>query len=206
MNTHIKSLSVDSYTLTFEQYQAQPRAERLRLRADIIDRLTNSFKEQQALINQIRAEVEAQFAPQYEGIPCWIPKALTKSGKPDRRYGERRNPAWWSINNKQEAIIKDLCSKVPATCSTFQFPYQFEQVITAWEEVVETPAEELDRLLAHMDWYSHYSDDYSVWQHGEARMGRVKSLIRQLGPDAQAKFNRACPWLNEDGSRKEDAA
>jgi hypothetical protein len=43
---------------------------------------------------------------------------------------------------------------------------------TIWEYYVD--------LINGMDWYFDYSDDHSVWAAGQAKLERIKSLIREL--------------------------
>lgn len=207
MRPHVTQFTINGRVHTFDEYAAiGTREARMLYRRDAMDAHTAAFKEQDVLLNKIREDADALFAAELEGVPRWIPGALTKTGKPDRRFAERVNPAWRAIDLRKRQVVDAAAAQIAPIVCSWRFHYQYEQVFDTWEACVETPMERLRTLLGRMDWYSHYSDDYSVWQRGEAQMGEAKSLVRKLGPEAEAMFNRACPWLNEDGSRKEDAA
>lgn len=40
------------------------------------------------------------------------------------------------------------------------------------------PSEYYDELVRH-DWYYEYSDDYSVWQRGQANKHRIQSIAQE---------------------------
>lgn len=204
---HITQLTIGDRTVTFDEYVAIPtREERMKFRSDFIDQLGRMYRETQAILDKIRDDAWTSFKVQTFGIPSEIPTVFTKTGKPDRRFRGKPNPDYYRPAQVRDQVIKDLAAQVPAIVSTYRFPYQLEEVMIGWEALVETPLDRFRRLLAGMDWYSHYSDDHSVWSAGEARMGEVRSLMKRLGPEAEREFNRACPWLNEDGTHKKDAA
>jgi len=204
---YVTQLTIGDRTVTFDEYVAQgTRAERLAFRSEFIDRLPQMYRDTQALLDKIRDDAWAIFNAETAGIERELPTHFTKSGKPDRRFRGRSNPAYYKPAQVRDQVIKDLASKVPPIVSTYRFPYAFDEVFAGWESLVETPMERLRGLLAGMDWYSHYSDDYSVWSRGEARMSEARSLVKRLGLEAELEYNRACPWLNEDGSRKDAAA
>lgn len=204
---HITQLTIGDRTVTFDEYVAIPtREERMKFRSDFIDRLGQMYRDTQAILDKIRDDAWTSFKVQTFGIPSEIPTVFTKTGKPDRRFRGKPNPDYYRPAQVRDQVIKDLSSQVPTIVSTYRFPYQMEDVMIGWEALVETPMDRFRRLLAGMDWYSHYSDDHSVWSAGEARMGEVRSLVKRLGPEAEREFNRACPWLNEDGTQKKDAA
>lgn len=204
---HITQLTIGDRTVTFDEYVAIPtREERMKFRSDFIDRLGQMYRDTQAILDKIRDDAWTSFKVQTFGIPIEIPTVFTKTGKPDRRFRGKPNPDYYRPAQVRDQVIKDLSSQVPTIVSTYRFPYQMEDVMIGWEALVETPMDRFRRLLAGMDWYSHYSDDHSVWSAGEARMGEVRSLVKRLGPEAEREFNRACPWLNEDGTQKKDAA
>ena len=191
MNASHTRVSIGNHTLTFEQYRAVPtRDERMALRRDFIEHLRNA---------------EDAFQDQTRGMVKQFPKRLTKKGQPDRRYGMRPNPEYAKHTIARDQVVRDLSSRVAPVTSTFQFPYGFEEVFNAWEEAVETPQDQIQRLLSGVDWYYNYSDDHSVYLYGLRRMDSLQAMVRKLGPDAQLAFNRACPWLNEDGSQKATA-
>ncbi|OHD15479.1 MAG: hypothetical protein A2Y38_17505 [Spirochaetes bacterium GWB1_59_5] len=50
-------------------------------------------------------------------------------------------------------------------------------------EVLANPAAELAERLGRCDWYSHMSDDHSVWAAGERQMKRIRELVEQLGAE-----------------------
>lgn len=204
-NSYPEALTAGDHTLTYESFSAQDRAGRLRLREELMARVQAEVDAERAATEAAERRVREQFAPQYEGIPRTLPLRLTKLGQPDRRYGTRPNPAWREVNARELAAREEALSHVPPPRTTFRWPYQFENALIRWELSVETPLERFERLLASTDWYSAYSDDHSVWTSGERRMRELRELIGQLGPEAQLAFNRACPWLNEDGSRVEAA-
>lgn len=203
MNASHTQVSIGNHTLTFEQYRAVPtRDERMALRRDFIEHLRIAFQQQQDVLNLIRRDAEDAFQDQTRGMIKEFPKRLTKKGQPDRRYGMRPNPEYAKHAIARDQVVRDLSSRVAPVTSTFQFPYGFEEVFNAWEEAVETPQDQIQRLLSGVDWYYNYSDDHSVYLYGLRRMDSLQALVRKLGPDAQLEFNRACPWLNEDGSQK----
>jgi hypothetical protein len=160
------------------------------------DAMNSAHRERSELSEKIRKDVRAQFAAHFAAIPRFIPG-------PTRRHKARPNPAWTELRIREEDVIDTLVSQLRPVEATFRFPYEFDQVFYAWEQACETPAEELERRLEGCDWYSCYSDDHSVWSAGDANLRRINELVRHLGPEAELKFNRACPWLNDDGSRKE---
>jgi len=204
---HITQLTIGDRTVTFDEYVAIPtREERMKFRSDFIDRLGQMYRDTQAILDKIRDDAWTSFKVQTFGIPSEIPTVFTKTGKPDRRFRGKPNPAYYRPAQVRDEVIAELSSRVAPISATFRWPYQFVDVFSTWERGVETPLERFRGLLAGMDWYSHYSDDHSVWSAGEARMGEVRSLMKRLGPDAEREFNRACPWLNEDGTHKKDAA
>lgn len=203
MNTNHTRLSIGSHTVTLEQYRALPtRDERLTLRRDFIELLRTSFQLQRDVLDQIRRDADSALEEKTRGMEKQFPKRLTKAGKPDRRYGMRPNPEYAVHRNVRDQVVRDLSSRVAPVTSTFQFPYGFDEVFNAWEEAIETPWDQLHRLLGGMDWYYNYSDDHSVYLAGQRRMDSIQGLVRRLGPDARLAFNRACPWLNEDGTQK----
>lgn len=204
---HVTQLTIGDRTVTFDEYVAIPtREERMKFRSDFIDRLGQMYRDTQAILDKIRDDAWTSFKVQTFGIPSEIPTVFTKTGKPDRRFRGKPNPDYYRPAQVRDQVIKDLSSQVPTIVSTYRFPYQMEEVMIGWEALVETPMDRFRRLLAGMDWYSHYSDDHSVWSAGEARMSEVRSLVKRLGPEAEREFNRACPWLNEDGTQKKEAA
>lgn len=204
---HITQLTIGDRTVTFDEYVAIPtREERVKFRSDFIDQLGQMYRDTQAILDKIRDDAWTSFKVQTFGIPSEIPTVFTKTGKPDRRFRGKPNPDYYRPAQVRDQVIKDLSSQVPTIVSTYRFPYQMEEVMLGWERCVETPMERLRGLLTGMDWYSHYSDDYGVWSRGEARMSEARALVKQLGPEAEREFNRACPWLNEDGTQKKEAA
>ena len=203
MNTSYTKVSIGNHTLTFEEYRAVPtRDERIALRRSFINELRTAFQLQREVLDQIRKDADERLEEQTRGMKKEFPKRLTKAGKPDRRYGMRINPEYAKHRNVRDQVVRDLSDRVAPVTSTFQYPYAYDEVFNAWEEVVETPWDQFQRLLSCMDWYSAYSDDYSYVVAGDRRMSSLQHLIRTLGPDAQLAFNRACPWLNEDGTHK----
>lgn len=207
MNTSYTKVSIGNRTLTFEQYRAvATRAERMALRNDFTDLLRTAWQQQQEVLDLIRRDADAALEEKTRGMVKQFPKRLTKAGQPDRRYGMRPNPEYAKHAIARNQVVRDLSSQVAPVTSTFKFPYGFDEVFSAWEEVVETPQDQFQRLLSGMDWYYNYSDDHSVYSAGQRRMDSLQALVRKLGPDAKLEFNRACPWLNEDGSQKKNAA
>jgi len=203
MNTSYVRVSIGDKVMTFEQYRAVPtREERMALRREFIEHLRSAFQQQKSELDQIRRDADAALEEKTQGIEALLPKRLTKSGQPDRRFGWRPNPEYAKHARARDQVVRDLASQVAPVVSTFQFPYGFEEVFNAWEEVVETPLDQFNRLLGGMDWYYNYSDDHGVYLAGQRRMDSLQHLVRELGPDARLAFNRACPWLNEDGTHK----
>lgn len=202
MSVHPTSLRIGDHTLTYEHFSQQGREERRRLARDLVDRVREVDDSLRELRESILREVGEQFAPQYEGIPRNLPVRLTKSGQPDRRRGFYTNPKWHAVNQRELSTREEMLQSVVEPPRTHRWIGDFERTLLDWEISLETPAEEFERLLASTDWYSAYSDDHSVWAAGEGRQRRLQDLIRQLGPEAQLAYNRACPWLDEDGNRK----
>lgn len=206
MPTHTQ-LTIDGHTVTFDQYCAIPtQADRSAFADAFIRRLSDLFREKEEILKQIRDDAWAAFKEQTAGVPHEIPTHFTKTGKPDRRFSGEPNPAYYRPAQVRDQVIEELSSRVAPVSATFQWPYQFADAFSTWEKQVETPTDRFRRLLAGMDWYSHYSDDHSVWRRGEDNMREVQRLMGELGPEAELEFNRACPWLNEDGTQKKDAA
>lgn len=204
---YVTQLTIGDRTITFDEYVAIPtRAERLQFREEFTGKLGQMYREAQAILDGITGDAWASFKAQTAGMPSTLPTHFTKTGKPDLRFRGKPNPDYTRAARARDQVIKDLSAGVSEIVATYRFPYQFDKVLSGWEAYVETPMERLRGILGGMDWYSHYSDDYGVWQRGEARMSEARSLVKQLGPEAELAFNRACPWLNEDGTHKKDAA
>ena len=204
---YVTQLTIGDRTITFDEYVAIPtRAERLQFREEFTGKLGQMYRDTQAILDKIREDAWTSFKVQTAGMPSTLPTHFTKTGKPDLRFRGKPNPDYSRAARVRDQVIKDLSAGVSEIVATYRFPYQFDEVLSGWEAYVETPMERLRGILGGMDWYSHYSDDYGVWQRGEARMSEARSLVKQLGPEAELAFNRACPWLNEDGTHKKDAA
>lgn len=106
--------------------------------------------------------------------------------------------------------LRSLASEGLNAVATALEPYRAEHprfdmatvrdVMCVWEYKVEPPHEKLARLLANHNWYYSFEDDHSRWSAGEYQHREILAMVQKLGPEAQAAYNRACPWLNEDGS------
>jgi hypothetical protein len=201
-STHILKLNIGNSTLTFEEYAAIPtREERMARRQAFIQILTDNNRELDRLERQITADVRAQFKAELDSIPRTVPG-------PTRRHKPRPNPVWQAAARRQEETIQRLIGELvdPTYSRTFRWPYEFDDVISKWEAAVQTPMEELKSRLGSHDWYFHYSDDHGVFMAGQRAHDTIQALVRQLGAEGQLMYNRACPWLNEDGTPKKDAA
>jgi hypothetical protein len=199
-NTHILSLTIGDSTLTFEEFAAIPtRAERNTRRCAFMKLLTDYNRELERLELQIKEDVRARFKPELDAIPRTVPG-------PTRRHKPRPNPVYQNVQARQEATIAQMVSELKKQPRSLRWPYEFDDVLRAWEEALQTPMEELQSRLAHHDWYFHYSDDYSVYCAGQRAHDNIMGLVRTLGPEARLMYNRACPWLNEDGTQKEEKA
>jgi hypothetical protein len=199
-DTHILKLNIGDSTLTFEEYAARPtREERFARSKAFMQILTDNNRELDRLERQITADVRAQFKAELDSIPRTVPG-------PTRRHKPRPNPVWAAAARRQEETIQRLVGELKHLPRTFRWHYEFDDIISKWEAAVQTPMEELKSRLGSHDWYFHYSDDHSVFRAGQNAHDAIRSLVRRLGPEADLMYNRACPWLNEDGTHKKTAA
>lgn len=58
----------------------------------------------------------------------------------------------------------------------------------AEQAILDDPVAHLERELKRCDWYSHYSDDYSVWAGGEAHMRKIRELTEQVDTEVARKL------------------
>jgi hypothetical protein len=62
-----------------------------------------------------------------------------------------------------------------------------------------------EKCLKAYDWYYSTTDDHGVWRAGEEQnehLQAVSDRVRELDRErADRIYCKACPWLNEDGSR-----
>jgi hypothetical protein len=197
---HIAQLAICDSTLTFEEYAALPtREERMVRRQAFMNILTDNNRELDRLQQKITADTRAQFKAELDSIPRFVPG-------PTRRHKPRPNPVWNAAARRQDETIQRLVGELKPIPRTFRWHYEFEEVLNTWEAAVQTPMEELKSRLGSHDWYFHYSDDHGVFMAGQRAHDTIRALVRQLGAEGQLMYNRTCPWLNEDGTHKKDAA
>lgn len=81
-----------------------------------------------------------------------------------------------------------------------------------WKTALEPMAEEelwdhYKKCLRAYDWYYIMSDDNDVWQAGEDQYNHLRRVAERVHrfdrKRADKLYCSACPWLNEDGSRKD---
>ena len=185
----VSQLTVGDLTVTWDQYRALPKAERRALHEALCTKLSQAYRDWDAAAKAIRDRHLAEFD-------------AAKARVTAKTRRERERAVSGLLSRCDAAIQKEADATLAPIVSTYRFPYQFEEILFAWEARVETPMEELQRRLAHHDWHYEYSDDSRVYQAGREARGRIQSLVRQLGPEGEREYNRACPWLNEDGTRK----
>lgn len=183
-------LYVGAREVTREEYQQMGRQERRVLRESLCDRLAQAHATRSALLRAIREGVDAEFAPLLAAVPSRLPPVK------GRRKGDP-NPEWERLRQEREETHRRLTSAIPPVRSSHERQGSLQQALLAWEREVETPEDELARLLQEHDWHYSMSDDYSVWSHGDRVSRRIGALVEQLGPEAQAAYERACPWKGE---------
>lgn len=77
--------------------------------------------------------------------------------------------------------------------NSFRAPYEVSDVMMDWERTVETPSEQLGRLLQTMDWTYQFSDDHRYWSAGHAQMEKINALTMRLGAEARAIWEQYAP-------------
>lgn len=184
-------LHVGDREVTRQQYQSLPREERLALAAEMCETLRQAHSTQSELLRAIRQEVDERYAPLLAAVPRRLPPV-----KP-RRKGDP-NPEWERLTWEREETHRRLVSAIPPVRSSHSWMGALQQAFRTWELEVETPEDELHRLLGEHDWHYAMSDDYSVWSHGDRVSRRIQLLVEQLGPEARNAYNRACPWRSEE--------
>jgi hypothetical protein len=199
-STHILKLNIGDQIISFEEYAAIPtREERVTRRQAFIKILTDHNRELDRLEQQIITDTRAQFKAELDSIPRTVPG-------PTRRHKPRPNPVWAAAARRQDETIQRLVNEIKPLERSLRWPYEYDDVFSRWEAAVQSPMEELKARLGRHDWYFSYSDDYGVFMAGQRAHDTIRALVRQLGAEGQLMYNRACPWLNEDGTQKQDAA
>lgn len=193
---------VDGLSYYFDEYEKLPKAERLALRKEAVDRCTaanRAYSEAyKVLCKPLREEYETKLKA-FRAKPRFQKRYRGRAQ--DMRYGEERLRREYQYE----------CQKVQALRAPVDgctYPAAVHDVFTVWETKVETTWEKYERMVTHFDWYYNYSDDHSVWSAGESRRKQIAALREQLtgegmADEASALYNKCCPWLNEDGSQKE---
>lgn len=68
--------------------------------------------------------------------------------------------------------------------------------------------EHYERCLKAHDWMYMMSDDGGVYRAGEEQRNHIALLFEHLRlkdqPRTENLYNKHAPWLNEDGSRRDD--
>jgi hypothetical protein len=183
-------LHVGDREVTRQQYQSLPREERLALAEEMCEALRRAHSIQSELLRSIRQEVDERYAPLLAAVPRRLPPV-----KP-RRKGDP-NPEWERLTWEREETHRRLVATIPPVRSSHSWMGALQQAFRAWELEVETPKDELARLLREHDWHYAMSDDHRYWSAGERRSRRILALVEQLGPEARAAYERACPWETE---------
>ena len=182
-----ETIKVDGTVYAFEEYAKLPGDARLALREEAVNRCVQANQASTAawaeLIRPIREKYQAKS------------KALKSKGRA-RRFEEG------ALRAQERREIGLLRS--PGLIDGCTYPAALHDVFYVWEQKVETPWEKFERMVTHFDWYYEYSDDHSVWSSGNYRHNQIRRLIEELGPEAQALYNKCCPWRNDDGSLKEN--
>jgi hypothetical protein len=186
-------LYVGGREVTRQQYQSMGREERRVLRESMCEALRMACVTRSELLRSIRQGVDERYAPLLATVPSRLPAV-----KP-RRKGDP-NPEWERLRLEREETHHRLASTVPPVRSSHEWMGALDQAFRAWELEVETPEDELHRLLGEHDWHYAMSDDYSVWSHGDRVSRRILHLVERLGPEARDAYNRACPWQSEEAA------
>lgn len=184
-------LYVGDREVTRQQYQSLDREARKALRESMCEALRVASVTRSELLRSLRQEVDERYAPLIAAVPSRLPPV-----KP-RRKGDP-NPEWERLRLEREETYVRLKSSIPQVRSSHEWMGALDQAFRAWELEVETPEDELHRLLGEHDWHYAMSDDYSVWSHGDRVSRRIQHLVEQLGPEARNAYNRACPWRSEE--------
>lgn len=65
-----------------------------------------------------------------------------------------------------------------------------------------------EKCLKVHDWTYSFSDDHGVWIAGKEQkdhLNKILGELRSIDADrANKMYYEACPWLNADGSRRDD--
>ena len=201
-NKNTESLEIEGKTYTREEYVSLPKTDRQALREEALSRSVEATQRLQEAVSLAqdpfrKAQKEALAALQAQ------PK-FAKSYR-GRAADLRRESQYIRTEFRREM----LAARDALTPTNITYPFDVQNVFSVWEVSCETPYERFERLVSNHDWYYGYSDDNSVWSAGEACGRTITNLLRELletdeGPAAQLLYNQKCPWLNEDGSQKED--
>lgn len=185
------SIYVGAREVTREEYQQMGREERLVLWESLCEGLARAQATRVELLRAIREGVDEQFAPLLAAVPIRLPAVWPRlKGDP--------NPDWWRLREEREETCRRIVSTIPPVRSSHEWPSSLQAAFLSWEQALETPEEELARLLEEHDWHYAMSDDFSVWSRGYAASRRLLALVAQLGPEARVAYDRACPWKGEE--------
>lgn len=191
LHPFVVEFTIGSDKYTYSKYGALPIEKRHELRKKAVKNLSEYYVQRQKVRSQEIRLIQEKFNDELKSV------SITEQ----------------SLRKKLRAAcsreIKSCTRRLDAETSlgaTLDFPYEVNELMMQWERSVETPKEELVRLLDDHDWYYHYSDDHRYWVAGERSIVRIRALIELLGDPAQVMYNRACPWLSDDGTSLENSA
>lgn len=192
-----ENITVDGEVYTFEDYKELPHEERIALREEAVNRCVQANRRRTEAWQKLIAPAQEEYRRQVselEKLPRYQKRYRGRAA--DMRYEENR------LRSERDRKIRELRGQLESVHGN-TYPAAVHDVFFVWEQKVETPWEKFERMVTHHDWYFEYSDDHSVWSAGVARRNTITALMKQLGPDAVALYNKCCPWLNDDGTRKE---
>jgi len=202
--SNVDSIRVDGVTYTREDYCKLPsKAEREALRELAEQRCCAANTRHYDALREAQKPLREAFEVARKEF--WAQDRFRKryAGRADHmRLGER---ALRATMHDAMRVLQDNMPPVDG-CT---YPAAVDDMFLVWEEVVETPFERFERLLSHHDWYYSYSDDHGVWSAGERRSREIRCQLDTLksgnfGEAAQLLYNQKCPWLNDDGSQKNE--
>lgn len=195
-----ETIKVDGKVYSFEDFKGLPKASRLALREEAVQRCTDANRRVSAERAEVAAPVRAEFKTKREEFQA--------RPKFQKRFAGRAA----QIRRGLEALRWEERRAVEAACKVVEpvdgcnYPAAVHDVFYVWEQKVETEWERFERLVSNHDWYYAYSDDHSVWSAGNAHHSEIRALVAKLGDKAERLYNEKCPWLNEDGSLKKESA
>ena len=97
----------------------------------------------------------------------------------------------WSVEIKAQTgsiVHRSFRGSAPDLAAAVSLAFGAQQTAQQEEDGVRAnPEPHLERELARHDWWSHMSDDHSVWSGGEAHGRLLGTLAAQVSPEA-ARF------------------